>query len=273
MVQDLIKDQFSNIIWFSISALTFIFRRSIGRRLRRLKWYLTSFTLRLIAAQIAALFGFCVLLQFFGPTIAFSAFSLMLAALPVFMLRRFRKIGLGSAFLKTNEGVDFDTSLDLAASSFEFLGIGAHKLVNSSSFDEAMVRCATNGQTAKFLLSDPDNPALERMARRNGVDPQIYKKRVNESINKLIDLRDQRGLNIEIRLYTNNLDADYQRFRLVFIDESFCLLGWTVWGAHEGKENPQLVLRNTNLPPNSGATMYKAFKDYYDEIWERATVR
>ena len=109
------------------------------------------------------------------------------------------------------------------------------------------------------------------MARRNNVDPAIYKSRVDESIQKLRLLRDQRGLNIQIRLYKNDLDADYQRFRLLFVDEAFCLLSWTVWGTHEGKENPQVILKRHKSSSQNDVSMYKVFKDYYDAIWEQAT--
>lgn len=270
-IGDMIKDQVSNFIWLIITLVGIVLAASIQKFSKRLKWFATSVTFRLISAQIAAVLVVIGLLKLLDVVILLIALSFILILIPIWMLSNFRKVGIASVFLKTSAGIDFDASLKLAQTDFQFLGIGAHKLVSSSEFEPAMERCSTNGRTAKFLLSDPENPSLERMARRNNIDPAIYKARVNESIQKLARLRDQRGLNIDIRLYKNDLDADYQRFRLLFVDNNFCIFGWTIWGAHEGKENPQIILKNNNNSSQGDPNIYKVFRDYYDAIWEQAS--
>lgn len=238
---------------------------------RRIKFLLRSLTIRIIALQFFSLLASAVLYYYIDPPSAIAIACAGMIAAPWWQLRNFRKMGLSAAFTKTTQGIAFEASLSMATRNFDFLGIGANKLIKCNNFEDAMVRCGSSGRIARFLLSHPENPSLERMAKRNGVDPKAYKERVQDTIEQIKKLQQKRGLNIEVRLYRGADDQDFQRFRLLFIDEELCLLGWTVWGAHEGRENPQVVLSNKKSGSDSDQTMYKAFSDYYELLWQEST--
>lgn len=259
---NLVSDAVWWIIGIAVASILWITRRLSTR----IRWLATSWTARLFVWFFLTFCASLAAVQVAPLSYVAAGTILSLVIAPFWILRNFRTLGLGLAFDRTTRGIDFERSLKLARSDFAFLGIGAHKLVGAQAFEDAMQRCATDGRIARFLLSDPSNPSLERMARRNNIDPSIYKRRVEESIGRLRSLREERGLNIEIALYSSDIDADFQRFRLVFIDKAYCLLSWTAWGTHEGRDNPQIVLRNRG----NSQTMYKAFDDYFALLWNNS---
>lgn len=191
----------------------------------------------------------------------FLAFSTAMAV----SLRGLIASGIVDAFVATERGVDYRASLRLSNKSISFLGIGADKLTAEPEFKNALDRCATNARLVRLLLSPPDNSLLETLAKRNGADPSAYKVKVTESLRRLSKFKSD-GYNIEVKFYPVDHQRDFQQFRLMFIDDNICLLSWTVWGAHLGRKNPQVVLRQTaNVA--SEATLYKAFSDHFEEVW------
>lgn len=266
-IVSVIQDWTTYLIVGALAAV-FTFARPIFRRIKTL---LRSLSVRIIALQISSLIVSVACFLYINQILAIIIACVGMIAAPWWQLRNFRRMGLSAAFTKTSQGIGFEASLSLATRNFDFLGIGANKLIKCSNFEDAMARCGSSGRIARFLLSHPENPSLERMARRNGVDPQEYKERVRNTIDEIKKIQRKRGLNIEVRLYRGAEDQDFQRFRLLFIDEELCLLGWTVWGSHEGKENPQVVLYNKKNSAESDQTMYKAFSDYYELLWREST--
>src|SRR3546814_9749019 len=79
-------------------------------------------------------------------------------------------VGITNAFATTRQGVSAEDSLRQIKRDLVFLGIGAKKLTDSVEFDAMLARCAASNGHAKFLLSSPQNPALEELARRNKRD-------------------------------------------------------------------------------------------------------
>jgi len=179
--------------------------------------------------------------------------------------------GIADAFVATGSGVDYKASLRLSRKSISFLGIGADKLTAEPEFRNALERCATNGRVVRLLLSPPDNGLLETLARRNGANPDAYKVKVNESLRRLRKFKEDDGYNVEVRFYPSVHEWDLQQFRLMFIDDNICLLSWTVWGAHLGRNNPQIVLKQPSTVV-SEATLYKAFADHFQEVWQGGQV-
>ena len=135
-----------------------------------------------------------------------------------------------------------------------------------------MRRCGTSGNRVRLLLSPPDNIILERQARRNGVNDSAYKDKVRLSLQRIARLQAESDLAIEVRFYPAATNKDLQQFRLMFIDGSVCLASWTVWGAHVGTDNPQMVLKERRrIHPD--VTAYKAFYDYYEALWGDADTK
>src|SRR3546814_4197365 len=62
-----------------------------------------------------------------------------------------------------------------------------------------LARCAASNGHAKFLLSSPQNPALEELARRNKRDDLSYRSRVKESIREIFKRATEAGVDFEVR--------------------------------------------------------------------------
>lgn len=117
-----------------------------------------------------------------------------------------------------------------------------------------------------MLLSPPDHPLLEMLAKRNRVDPNEYSKNVRESLRRIAKVKADRALDIQVRFYPLQEDKDLQIFRLMFLNNAICLWSWTVWGPHLGNDNPQVVLLNLKESSQTGA--YSAFHDYFKRLWD-----
>lgn len=181
---------------------------------------------------------------------------------------RFSRVGIVDAHSTTVGGVDYKQALIMATKSMDFLGIGGDKVTLETEFKEAMIRCASGNQKVRFLLSPPDNPVLEKVARLNNTTAGSYGEKVRQSVTRIAQLKKERSLDIEVRYYAAKHDKDYQQFRLMFINDRFCLWSWTVWGAHVGRDNPQVVLKNLNSDAQGRVpSAYKAFKDHFDALW------
>lgn len=189
-----------------------------------------------------------------------------IALLVFWVLRDLSNVGITNAFATTRQGVSADDSLRQVKRELVFLGIGAKKLTDSPEFEEMITRCAAAGGRARFLLSSPQNPALEELARRNKRDDLSYRSRVKESIREIFKRAGAAGLDFEVRLYNLNQEIALPHFRLMFIDDRLCVFSQLLWSAGEGLDNPQLVLRrNENT---AGSSLYQGYRDYFEALWE-----
>lgn len=219
-------------------------------------------------AAIAVVCGGGLLLRV-GPVILL-AFALIAIALLVFwVLRDLTNVGITNAFATTRQGVSADDSLRQVKRELVFLGIGAKKLTDSPEFDTMLLRCATANGRARFLLSSPQNPALEELARRNKRNDLSYRSRVKESIREIFARAAAAGLDLEVRLYHLNQEIALPHFRLMFIDDRLCVFSQLLWSAGEGLDNPQLVLRRNE--DTAGSSLYQGYRDYFEALWELDT--
>lgn len=185
------------------------------------------------------------------------------------VLDKLSAVGIMNAFPKTSSGISAENSLDRVKKSVDFLGIGAKKLTdNTEKFEAMLKRCKNANGAVRFLLSDPENSALEEIASHNERDKSIYKLRVKEGIKEVFHQAQRVGVRFEVRLY--NLDQKFPLppFRLMFVDSAFCLFSYVKWNNKEGLDNPQLVLRDGSR--GNRHSLYSAFHDYYESIWEKA---
>lgn len=194
---------------------------------------------------------------------AFCASSTILAITNAF---EFHKIGILRAYGSTTHGISYARSLSQPMHSFDFLGVGADKLTSDSEFSSMVERCASGKRPIRFLLSVPDSPILKAVAARRDLKADLYETRVTNSIKRLAELKVKKGFNIQVRHYPSLGVSPFHQFRLVFIDDKYCIMGYTVWDQTEGKNNPQLVLRAQRKWPNS-SSLYYALEDYYESLW------
>ena len=156
----------------------------------------------------------------------------------------------------------------LAAKPVDFFRNWASKLTKSSEFIEAVIRCNRPNEPIRFLLTKPDNFLLEKAGRQKGVDSKEYSNNVKKSLEVLKELKINRQINIEVRFYPIQEARDFPIFRLMFIDDSLCLLSYNVFGEGDGSQSPQLHLKNFQNRRNV-ESFYYPFKQYFDTYVER----
>lgn len=197
--------------------------------------------------------------------LSFLAFALLI----YWLMNDLSRVGIANAFETTRKGVSAADSLKLVKRDLVFLGIGAKKLTETTEFDEMLARCkAAHGQV-RFLLSSPENEALEELARQNGRNDLSYRSRVKESIREIFTRASSSGVDFEVRLYDLKQKVSLPRFRLVFIDGQLCVFSQLRWSEGEGLDNPQLILRDYGSSAES--TLYKGYRDYFDDLWDLDT--
>jgi len=243
----------------------------VGRRVSNAR-FLVNYSLRArLMVAIALLAVICaagVLLNVDAVVLlvfAFTAFALLV----YWVLRDLSSIGITNAFATTRQGVSAEDSVRLVKHDLAFLGIGAKKLTATDDFDAMLRRCTSAGGSLKFLLSSPENTALEEMARRNGRDDLSYRSRVKESIREIFKRATAAGVTFEVRMYDLKQEIALPHFRLMFIDDRLCVFSQLLWSSGEGLDNPQLVLRRNE--DSAGSSLYKGYRDYFDTLWDLDT--
>jgi hypothetical protein len=264
---DILNSLAASAVWVVLGFLAIASRRAIGLAFR---WSKIEVVWRLVGLCIAALLPLYWLTE--RPNLfAFLGTAGALAVICYFCMQGFMRVGLIDAHLTTEKGIDYSASLKMAARSISFLGIGADKLTSLPEFSSAMERCAVGGRKVRLLLSPPENPLLATLAQRYGGNPKEFGDKVRESLRRIKKLKQSKDLDIEVRFYPTSRSRDLQQFRLMFIDDAVCLLSWTVWGNHIGRNNPQVILKNAPRK-NPQVTAYRAFQDYFDALWEASSV-
>lgn len=260
-----VTEVISNIIWIVLAAamagVFFLIRK------RLLWWYVGAARKLLVVSAIAA--TACWLAAHYGYLTSVNAsiaFAGLASTISAFLLYRFYRLGILDVFMGTANGIDYRASLKRPRHSFDFLGVGAHKLTSIPEFRQMIVRCAKAGRPVRLLLSPPDNPVLRNVASRTGIDRNTYASRVRESLTTVAELAIKEGFNIEVKFYHAESEADFQQFRLVFIDDRLCVMSYTIWDDQEGRSNPQVVL-TAGQNERSSHSLYYTFKDYFERMW------
>ncbi|MBS1004368.1 hypothetical protein [Acetobacter thailandicus] len=187
------------------------------------------------------------------------------------VLKDISKVGITNAFETTKQGISAEASLKEVTKELTFLGVGAKKLTESREFDAMLKRCKNAGGSVKFLLSHPENTALENLATQNGRDNFSYRSRVKESIREIHTRATRIGVPCEIRLYDLQQKIALPHFRLMFIDKRLCIFSQVVWNSNEGLDNPQLILcPNKN---NAHSSLYQGYYEYFNDLWDLNTTK
>lgn len=180
-------------------------------------------------------------------------------------LDQYWRIGLVGADRQIRTGIDVRDALTLVSTSLDFLGIGAAKLsAERTAFEAAISRCDNPQRPVRFLLCRPDSDRLQQIAQSAERDRTLFQKRVRESLRVIANLKTQRAWNIEVKFY-----RDFPTFRLMFIDDSICLVSHYVLGKGLDIELPQLhVLRVQGH--RDVDSLYYAFSSYFERYWKEA---
>jgi hypothetical protein len=196
----------------------------------------------------------------------FAISSMILLCFNWGQLRRFWVVGLRGADPTIATGINYSGALALCKNQLEFLGTGAAKLTAEKEFQNALLRCR-HDRPAKFLLCKPTAEILTAATKRAGRDADAYRKVVLDSLRVIARLRKDRNLDIEVRFYT-----EPSIFRLMFIDDSVCLVSYNVFGEGDGSQLPQLHVVRTPDNERVVNSFFYPFKVYFDELWEHGEV-
>jgi hypothetical protein len=209
-------------------------------------------------------------------TISFRAvtyFGMAAGVLGFFYALRLRKLGIMGADAEIEKGLDYKSAIKKVDKGFEFLGIGASKLTaDAYAFEETVVRMAKKQLQIRMLLCDPRSSAIEGLESRAGVGAGKFRMNVNRSFTLLDELQKRFPQILLIRLYDAQSDNDLPPFRLMFINQSECLVSQNILGAdREGKRLPQLILHSNRLF-DSEPTFYFSYKRLFEQLWDRSEV-
>lgn len=185
-------------------------------------------------------------------------------------LSQFLSVGLLRADKKAGTGFGYDQALKLCQNHLNFLGIGAAKLTGSIEFEGAIRRCHRDTVPVRFLLAHPDNPLLIEAAQRKGVDQTEYKRKVENSLKVISELKLVKQLNIEVCFYSHKLKSDFPLFRLMFINDSICLFSYNIFGEGDGSQLPQLHLTRSDRKRDTNS-FYYPFREFFNRLWEESS--
>lgn len=165
-------------------------------------------------------------------------------------------------------GISFEQSMRACKKSFRFIGVGAAKLTELEDPFRLMAgRCIQNGGSPQLLLCNPASPVIAKLEGIAQATRMRFTGKVERSYAALKALEGELSTTFDVRQYMANDYDDMPLFRLIFIDDEFCLF----CGGHYGKsdhgvEIPQLLVSRINSP-----ALYSALDRYYKQAWAKAT--
>jgi len=173
----------------------------------------------------------------------------------------FRTVGVMGVDKQIKRGIDYGKSLRLCQNELSFLGIGAAKLTGEPEFEKAVSRCRQE-KAIKLLLCKPTHDLLVEAAKRYGRSDEEYQKRVKDSLRIIARLK-ERFPNIEVKFY-----SDFQILRLMFVDDSLCLISYNVMGEGDGSQLPQLHISKLAQTQRIENSFYYPLEIYFNQIWK-----
>ena len=180
-------------------------------------------------------------------------------------INQFWVVGIYGADKKVKDGINYEESLELCQNSLSFLGIGASKLTEIDEFKRALERCSSN-YPVRFLLSEPTNEKLTEAASQANRPVEEYRNIVLKSLQDIAQLKFNRKFNIEVRFYKES-----PVFRLMFIDDSLCLMSYNIFGKGNGSDFPQLHLVKSSGKQKE-LSFYHPVKMYFEQQWDKGIV-
>lgn len=219
----------------------------------------------LILCLLSYVFGGFALIIDWHNIVILSLFLLPLFLLSPFFLTTFRflAVGINDADAQIKKGLNYKKALSLCHSQLSFLGTGASKLIKEEEFESTLSRCVSD-RPIRFLLLKPDDATLVEAAKRAEKRPDEFENIVKGSLVKLARFK-HRFKNIEVRFYSTK-----PVFRLMFIDDSICLLSYNIFGKGDGAQLPQVIISNAASVKKKEKTLYYPLSQYYEDIWNKS---
>lgn len=255
----------SNIVWAIIIAVAAFLLFLLKRRMFALKrsWrarMLATFSAGSILAIVAHLLDF-------GHSVAALSFVFVVAAVLLYESYLFSRLGFVWSELTVKSGTDYEQALSVCQNGFYLLGTGGYKITHAKNFAETMAKCSHPTATVRFLLSKPDNKLLLSAEKAANIRIGTYTEKVLDSLKVLRKLKMDRAFNFEVRFYPSSQRKDFENFRLMIIDGNLLLLSYNVYGAGDGSDFPQIILRNAEGQAMK-STFFFPFLEYFNQLWE-----
>lgn len=171
-----------------------------------------------------------------------------------------RNVGIYGVDPTIKKGIDYRRSLSLVNNKIKFLGIGASKLTEQKIYFKNAIKNCVKENSVQLLLCKPDDKSLQEAEKRSEKPLDTYKNNVINSLRYISDLKRTYN-NIQVRFYNN-----FQIFRMMFIDDSICLLSYNVMGEGDGSQLPQIhIVKHPKRDVNS---LYYPLEIYFDDLWK-----
>jgi len=177
-------------------------------------------------------------------------------------IRILRFLGIAGWEASMSTGTSTRKCIDSSQLSLSFMGIAANKwLRDKSALRKMLLRHASNGGMAQFLLLDPDSPACSEFESIKGFKSGELSGMIRQNAMDLLAMASE-GLPVEVRYFRNE-----PRFRLVFIDDRRLVLGLYSYLSDSGEDSPQLLLESS---AKTDWSFFFGFRGNFINAWRTA---
>lgn len=187
------------------------------------------------------------------------------------ILIKYSRFGIVSLDKSAKQGLSYNKSILNTNYKLDFIGVGARKLTeNDKDFSEMVERVNQQNNEVRLILSHPDNKSLMNLSTRADSNEGEYGTKVKNSLKLIARLKEEKEYNISVRFYRANSIADMQVFRLMIIDENYCLVTYSQFNdsSHKGENLPQLHLKKTNNDEFDKNSLLNGFQKYFNQTWD-----
>lgn len=185
-------------------------------------------------------------------------------AIKMIHFRKLRKLGIIAIDKEMQTGTTVEKALDMVNRNLDFIGVGADKLLKSSSFKPAVRRCIKNGGKIQLILCDPDSPALIDMARAAEIqDIEEYRETVLAAHKTIERMIVEKKWPISLFIYQAKSIKQLPVFRLMVIDKKTYVSSYSVYGlGDKASQLPQLICYKSGQSENEYKTFSHAFENF-----------
>ena len=186
------------------------------------------------------------------------------------ILRKYSRFGIVSLDKSAKQGLSYNKSILNTNYKLDFIGVGARKLTeNDKDFSEMVERVNQQNNEVRLILSHPENESLMNLSTRADSNEGEYGTKVKNSLKLIARLKEEKKYNISVRFYRANSIPDMQVFRLMIIDENYCLVTYSQFNdsSHKGENLPQLHLKKTNNEEFDKSSLLNGFQKYFNQTW------
>lgn len=189
-------------------------------------------------------------------------FTCLFTILFVRKLHNIKQVGIQSWESTMSAGTSTLDCIIKSQKTVLFVGIASSKWVKEEAdFRKMLMRHASNGGTARFLLMNPFSEVREKYENIKKIKPDTLSCSIVRNSTTLINFR-REGFSVDVRFY----DV-MPHFRITVIDGNFMIVGLYSYISDTGEDSPQIILDGS---PRAWSFFY-GFNAYAESLWLRST--